>query len=62
MKKNVIYVDFRFTHKKIISKKLHLLYKVNSICKKFLNLFTKDTQPTKNIVTSLQPRPFKKIL
>lgn len=60
MKKNVIYVDFRFTHKRILSKKLHLLYKINYFSKKFFNLFKKNTNQTRHYYQ--QPSPFKRIL
>lgn len=59
MKKNVIYVDFRFTHKRITSKKLHLFYKINYLSKKFFNLFSKKPKTTNY---HSQSHPFKKIL
>lgn len=57
MKKNVIYVDFRFTRKRIVSKKLHLLYKIDYLIKKLKELFVKPSSSKSPAVY-----PFKKIL
>lgn len=56
MKKNVIYVDFKFTHKRIVSKKLHWFCKFNYLIKKFLDHFKQDNSDYTKL------RPFKKIL
>lgn len=57
MKKNVIYVDFRFTRKRIVSKKLHLLYKIDYVIKKIKEFFVKSSNSKAPTVY-----PFKKIL
>lgn len=57
MKKNVIYVDFKFTRKRIVSKKLYLFCKINYLIKNFFNSFFK-----KDIPINSEVYPFKKIL
>lgn len=57
MKKNVIYVDFKFTRKRIVSKKLYLFCKVNYLIKNFFNFFVKEDESLNSEVY-----PFKKIL
>lgn len=56
MKKNIIYVDFIFTHKRIVSKKHHLFCKVTYLAKSLFSFLIKDNSK------DLKEYPTKKIL